>query len=529
MIKRISKYHIFLVFIIIATVIVNSFVSFLFISSQAQAATSGRLLGLDSAFNPNDNSTSTTLVEYDQTTGTKTTVGSPIEDTTGGSTRFNQGFVATDPVNHRFFYYISNNPNGDMIIIQDTITGTILAQLPVDVTKIAQGIQYETSTGRLLGVNSIFDSNTFTTTTTLVSYNLTTGTTTTIGDPIENTIHGRTSFNQGYITLDSAGHRIFYYITNSQVGDIIIVQDTITGNILAQLPVNQSTIAQGIQYEPSTNRLLGLNSTFNSHDFTTSTTLVNYDLTTGATTNIGNPIENTTSGRTSFNQGYVAIDPVGHRFFYYVTNSQVGDILVVQDTQTGAVLAQLPVNPQLIAQGIVYETPIETPTPTPTPAQITDLSPAKLWMSHGTLDAGIKLDIQTEVFANGNLVSSGTQNGVSVGSNVGPNGITLQTIPFTSFLPVNFSPTSTLSLKVSVRNACVGSGRNSGTAIIWYNNTSHNSNFGATIANTSNNYYLRANSALTTSAGSGPQLSNSINVGAPCSPYQSLGTWSITQ
>jgi len=53
-----------------------------------------------------------------------------------------------------------------------------------------------------------------------------------------------------------------------------------------------------------------------------------------------------------------------------------------------------------------------------------------------------------------------------------------------------FSSGDTLSLKVYVRNACTGSGKNSGRARLWFNDSAANSRFNATVGSSSTYYLL---------------------------------------
>lgn len=159
--------------------------------------------------------------------------------------------------------------------------------------------------------------------------------------------------------------------------------------------------------------------------------------------------------------------------------------------------------------------------------QITDLSPAKFWLSKNLLNIGVKFDLKAEVYKDSTLVSSGQISSVTAGSG-GFNNATLETIPFNSFSPIDFPTGSQLKIKVYARNACSGSLLNSGTAKLWYNTTAANSSFDATLGGANNNYYLLNSFLLGTSAGSGPQQSISVAAGAKCSPFKSFGTWSIT-
>src|SRR5258706_9331909 len=98
------------------------------------------------------------------------------------------------------------------------------------------------------------------------------------------------------------------------------------------------------QAQASTGRLLGYEQIRNSYNNTT-TTLVSIDQTTGVTTAIGGPVENSTAPGLSFNSSTTALDPANHRIFFwtqYFGGSLNGqNFMVVQDTQTGAVLAKL--------------------------------------------------------------------------------------------------------------------------------------------------------------------------------------------
>jgi hypothetical protein len=160
--------------------------------------------------------------------------------------------------------------------------------------------------------------------------------------------------------------------------------------------------------------------------------------------------------------------------------------------------------------------------------RLTTLNPAKVWIGlKNSDDVGIKFDLQVEAYVNGNLVSTGELDSVSGGSG-GFNNAHLQTIPFNSFSSVDFPTGSTLSIKVYVRNACGGSGHNSGTARLWYNDTQANSQFGSTIGTNTYNDYLLNNFVLGTSVGPGPKKTVDVSAGAKCSTFKPFGTWIIT-
>lgn len=159
---------------------------------------------------------------------------------------------------------------------------------------------------------------------------------------------------------------------------------------------------------------------------------------------------------------------------------------------------------------------------------LTSLSPAQIWVGLKNSDAvGIKFDLKAEVYKNGVLVTSGQLDSVPGGSS-GFNNANLNTVLFDSFSPVDFPVGSNLSIKVLVRNACVGSGKNSGTARLWFNDSAADSQFGATITPTASDYYLLDGFSLGTSAGPGPKKNIDVAAGAKCSPFKEFGTWQIT-
>lgn len=318
---------------------------------NVDAASTGNLLGFEQTFNRNDGTTTTNLVSFDQITGATTPVGQPLEDTLSNNPDVNQSNPSIDTQNHHLFY---TDARHSVIVIQDTQTGTILAQLPLDNNFVYNaGLTYEPSTGRLLGFEQTFNRNDGTTTTNLVSFDQTTGIPTTIGAPLETTLSGRPDVNQSNPSLDDQNHRLFY--TDASNG-LIIIQDTQTGAILNQLPLDQNTFAfnAGLTYESSTGILLGFKQTIDRSTGNSTTTLVSFDQTTGATTIIGTPLEATLPGRPDVNQSNPSIDAQNHRLFYTDASNS---LIIIQDTQTGAILAQLPLDQNIFAfnAGLTYE------------------------------------------------------------------------------------------------------------------------------------------------------------------------------
>ncbi len=220
---------------------------------------------------------------------------------------------------------------------------------------------------------------------------------------------------------------------------------------------------------------------------------------------------------------------------YTATTTNPVTVPLTADTTVNFGIAPVPTNtptPTDTPTPTPTETPTPTsiPTPTPNPTQLTSLSPAKVWVGlPNFFGAGAKFDVKAEAYKDTTLVSTGQLNSIDPGFGFG--GFTsakLHTIPFNTFQPVDFPQGSTLRIKVSARTACTGSANPLGTARLWYNDSQANSNFGATIGANASFYYLRTNSALSTTVGSGPKHNADVQGGAACSAFKSFGTWMIT-
>src|ERR1041385_3788478 len=156
---------------------------------------------------------------------------------------------------------------------------------------------------------------------------------------------------------------------------------------------------------------------------------------------------------------------------------------------------------------------------------LTALGPGRVWGGlKNSDDVGIRFDLRAEVYRDATLVGSGVSASV-VGGSSGFNNAKLDAIPMTPDDGVTFSPGDTLKIKLLIRNACVGSGKNSGSARLWFNDSVANSRFDATIGSAAT-YYLLNGSALSTAAGAGPKNTIDVAAGAKCSAYKVFGTWS---
>ncbi len=160
--------------------------------------------------------------------------------------------------------------------------------------------------------------------------------------------------------------------------------------------------------------------------------------------------------------------------------------------------------------------------------QLSALNPAGVWIGlKNSDDVGTKFDLKVEAYNGSTLVASGELDSFAGGSS-GFNNAHLATIPFNAFSPVNLPTGSVISLTVSVRNACVGSGHNSGTARLWYDDSAAGSGFGAKVDGSDTNYYLRDAFALATAVGAGPKKTIDVQAGSKCSAFKPFGTWSKT-
>jgi hypothetical protein len=160
---------------------------------------------------------------------------------------------------------------------------------------------------------------------------------------------------------------------------------------------------------------------------------------------------------------------------------------------------------------------------------LTSLGPVTVWIGLKNSDAaGIWFDLRAEFYRNGTeLVGSGQLNSVPGGSS-GFNNAHERVIDVTFGTPVSFLPGDTLNVTLLVRNACTGSGKNSGIARLWYNDAGANSRFIAEIG-TPTTIYLVNGFGLSLAPGSGPKKTADVAAGSKCSPFKAFGTWSGTR
>ena len=150
---------------------------------------------------------------------------------------------------------------------------------------------------------------------------------------------------------------------------------------------------------------------------------------------------------------------------------------------------------------------------------------ANIWIGlKNSDDVGIKFDLEADILKNGTSIASGTLDSVAGGSS-GFNNAHLYSIPVSVSTPTTFTTGDTLSVRILVRNACSGSGHNSGTARLWYGDSGANSNSSPIVTNAFS-YFLDGANNLLTATGTTRQSAN-VAAGAKCSAYKSFGTWNF--
>ena len=160
---------------------------------------------------------------------------------------------------------------------------------------------------------------------------------------------------------------------------------------------------------------------------------------------------------------------------------------------------------------------------------ISELSPANIWVGlKNSDDVGIRFDLRAEVYYNGTTLIGSGELPSAIGGSSGFNNAKLDSIPLSLPAAVGVAPGDTLSIKLLVRNACSGSGHNSGTARLWFNDAAANSRFDATVDDQGGDDYLLDGGVLGTSAGAGPKKTIDVSAGAKCSAFKPFGTWTRT-
>ncbi len=156
------------------------------------------------------------------------------------------------------------------------------------------------------------------------------------------------------------------------------------------------------------------------------------------------------------------------------------------------------------------------------------LGSANIWVGLKNSDAnGIKFDLKAEVYSNNVLIGSGQLNS-ALGGSSGFNNAKLNSIPLNIVGAPTLSTGDLLTIKLYVRNADEGSGKNSGTARLWFNDVQADSNFDLSIDGEPSTFYLLNSFVLGNSAGIGPRSTIDVAAGAKGSEYKLFGEWGAT-
>ena len=164
------------------------------------------------------------------------------------------------------------------------------------------------------------------------------------------------------------------------------------------------------------------------------------------------------------------------------------------------------------------------------PAQCVDvqtLNPVEMWVGlKSSDDVGTRFDLLAEVFKNGSVIGSGETDNVAGGGSGFTKAILRSTALALSSSGLSFLPGDTLSIRLSVRAGATG--HRSGTARLWFNDSTADSRFDGTIKGGTSNYYLLDGFILGTSPGSGPKKTIDVHVDRQVggNPFKPFGTWS---
>jgi hypothetical protein len=169
---------------------------------------------------------------------------------------------------------------------------------------------------------------------------------------------------------------------------------------------------------------------------------------------------------------------------------------------------------------------------------LTAVGASRVWVGlQNSDDVGLRLDLRSEVLVSGTVVASGDLNNISSGSS-GFNNAVLQSVTMSlSSGPVNVPAGAQVSVRVSARRTCFGSGHNSGTVREWFNGQPIDAGAGRdagsriamTLGGATSDYFLRNALGLSTASGSARQSADVLvnsTVACPARPFTSLGLWS---
>ena len=153
------------------------------------------------------------------------------------------------------------------------------------------------------------------------------------------------------------------------------------------------------------------------------------------------------------------------------------------------------------------------------------VGPVNIWVGlKNSDDVGIKFDLKAQLYRNGtDLLAEKELTSVAGGSS-GFNNAKLRTFTLPAVPAGSLQSGALLSVTLLIRNACTGSGKNSGTARLWYNDAAANSRFEESV-NVPMTHYLLTGFLLGDMPGTGPKATVDVAAGSKCSAYKTFGTW----
>jgi hypothetical protein len=139
-------------------------------------------------------------------------------------------------------------------------------------------------------------------------------------------------------------------------------------------------------------------------------------------------------------------------------------------------------------------------------------------------DVGLRVDLRAELLVDGTLVSAGSLASVGTGSS-GFNNARRNLFNLDRFAPYPLLGPSVFTLRLLARNACTGSGKNSGSIRLWLNDFSALSAAVIVIGDHGHVAFLAKDGGFLRAA-NGPRQWIDVAVGAKCGQWRPIGSWS---
>jgi hypothetical protein len=138
-------------------------------------------------------------------------------------------------------------------------------------------------------------------------------------------------------------------------------------------------------------------------------------------------------------------------------------------------------------------------------------------------DVGLRVDLRAEVYVDDALVTEGTAASLVTGSS-GFNNSRRHRVSFPSFAPYPLTGPSVFTVRLLARNACTGSGKNSGSIRLWLNDFSALS--AAELVMDGVDGHVAFFASDWTFFPVGPRRWVDLAVGPKCGAWRPVGSWS---